>query len=48
MYTVFCDYETGWALGALYLGSRLYYPFMYMAFRSFTFWFEFCTQVASA
>jgi len=45
MYTLFCDYETGWALGVLYLVSRLYYPFMYMIFRSFTFWFEFCTQI---
>lgn len=45
MYTLFCDYQTGWTLGVLYVVSRCLYPFYYMASGQFTFWFESCTQI---
>lgn len=44
-YTLLVDYETGGALGLLYIFGRALYPFFYMACHQFTFWFEFNTQI---
>jgi hypothetical protein len=45
LYTLFCDYETAWCLGMVYIVSTAQYPFMYMMKGRFTFWFEVCTQL---
>lgn len=45
MYVLFVDYESGWALGALYMAARTLYPFYYIFGRGFSFWFENNTQI---